>query len=140
MENQTSGGFWEGTEVIYAYTRAQAIADGVLVDLMQGEMADLVREAGFRFPIAMTAEAFEDYVELTPKAQEAGNDLKGRLWDVLYMLKMAIRKQQGNASEIAFQFFCVTDRIKPKLCTLKAICGPGDQGEPVITIMHPWQD
>lgn len=140
MENQTSSGFWEGTEVIYAYTRAQAIADGVLVNLMQGEMADLVREAGFRFPIAMTVEAFGDYVVLTPKAKEAGNDLKGRLWDVLYMLKMAIRKQQGSASEITFQFRCVTDRIKPKLCTLKAVCGPGDQGEPVITIMHPWQD
>jgi len=34
-------------EVISSYSRAQAIDDGVLVDLMQGELASLVREAGF---------------------------------------------------------------------------------------------
>lgn len=39
----------EGFEVIHAYTRAQAIEDGVLVDL-----SDLAREAGFRFPVAVT--------------------------------------------------------------------------------------
>lgn len=133
-------GFWEGAEVIYAYTRQQAIEDGVLVDLMQPEFVELVHNAGFRFSVAMTAEAFHDYVELTPMATEMCNDLKGRLWDVLWMLRVAIQKQRGNSSNIVFQFYCVTDQIKPKLCTLKAVCGPGDQGEPVLTIMHPWQD
>ena len=137
---KSSGGFWEGAKVIYAYTRRQAIEDGVLVDLMQAELVELVHNAGFKFPVAMTAGAFGDYVQLTPKALEAGNDLKGRLWDVLWMLRVAIRKQRGNSPEIMFQFLCVTDRIKPRLCTLKAVCGPGDQGEPVLTIMHPWQD
>jgi hypothetical protein len=28
-------GFWEGAEVISVYTRAQAIEDGVLVDMTQ---------------------------------------------------------------------------------------------------------
>jgi hypothetical protein len=27
-----------------------------------------------------------------------------------------------------------------RLVTLKAMCGPGDQGEPVITIMLPEED
>jgi hypothetical protein len=27
-----------------------------------------------------------------------------------------------------------------KTATLRAVCGPGDQGEPVITIMLPWED
>jgi hypothetical protein len=139
-KNQTSGGLWEGAEVIYAYTRQQAINDGVLVDLMQPELVELVQNAGIKYPVTMTAEAFHDYVELTPKAQEAGNDLKGRLWDVLWMLRVAIQKQRSHSPEIMFQFYCVTDRIKPRLCTLKAVCGPGDQGEPVLTIMHPWQD
>lgn len=44
-------------EVIFTYTRKQAIEDGVLVDLMQDEMAKLVREAGFRIPIVMTSAA-----------------------------------------------------------------------------------
>lgn len=140
MEKALTCGFWEGAEVIYAYTRQQAIEDGVLVDLMQPEFVELVHNAGFRFPVAMTEEAFHDYVELSPMAKEMCNDIKGRLWDVLWMLRVATQKQQGKSSEILFEFYCVTDRPKPNLCTLKAVCGPGDQGEPVLTIMHPWQD
>jgi hypothetical protein len=45
-------------EPIAAYTRRQAIEDGVLVDLMQPETVGIVREAGFKFPMAMTAGAF----------------------------------------------------------------------------------
>lgn len=39
----------EKFEVIHAYTRAQAIEDGVLVDL-----SGLASEAGFRWPLAVT--------------------------------------------------------------------------------------
>jgi hypothetical protein len=38
-------------DLIYAYTRAQALADGVLVDV-----SPMAREAGFRFPTAITAD------------------------------------------------------------------------------------
>lgn len=136
MEEQEQTDHWD---VIYAYTRQQAIEDGVLVDLMQPELVELVHNAGFRFPVAMTAEAFHDYVELTAAAKRACNDIRGRLWDVLWMLSREIKKG-ANGDPVNFEFYCVTDRIEPRLCTLKAICGPGDQGEPVITIMHPWQD
>jgi hypothetical protein len=27
-----------------------------------------------------------------------------------------------------------------RLLTLKAVCGPGDDGEPVVTIMYPEED
>ncbi|MFP3869034.1 MAG: DUF6573 family protein [Desulfobacteraceae bacterium] len=135
MENKQE--FWG--EVIFAYTRKQAIADGVLVDLMQGELGELVKEAGFRYPIAMTAEAFAEYVDLTPAAKKAGCNLKGRLWDVLTMLHWAI-KRASDTNELIFKFYAVTDRPKPRLCRLKSVVGPGDQGEPVITIMLVNQD
>ena len=45
-------------EPISIYTRQQAIKDGVLVDLMQPETVSLVREAGIKFPIAMTNAAW----------------------------------------------------------------------------------
>ena len=45
-------------EPIAVYSRKQAIEDGVLVDLMQPETVGLVREAGFKFPVAMTAGTF----------------------------------------------------------------------------------
>src|SRR5260370_33326576 len=88
-------------EVISSYSRAQAIEDGVLVDLMQGELASLVREAGFKFPIAMTTAAFE--LAVWPIAEEDGSydtlrgaankwleskcqGTNGRLWEVLWIL------------------------------------------------------
>lgn len=127
-------------DLIYTYTRQQAIDDGVLVDLMQPDLVELVHNAGIKYPVAMTTTAFGDYVELTPAAKRACNDIKGRLWDVLWMFRVAVRQQRGDSREILFQFYCVTDRIRPTLCILKAVIGPGDQGEPVITIMHPWED
>ncbi len=138
-EMERAKDFWEEAEVISVYTRRQAIEDGVLVDLTQPELLNLVKEAGFKYPVAMTTEAFMDCVALTPAAKRAGNDIKGRLWDVLWMLRTTIREARGEGGNITmFKLLCITDRRR--LCTLKAICGPGDDGEPVITIMHPWQD
>ena len=45
-------------EPIASYSRRQAIEDGVLVDLTQPETVRAVREAGFKWPVAMTATAF----------------------------------------------------------------------------------
>ena len=131
-------------EVIHSYSRAQAIEDGVLVDLMQGEMGDLVREAGFNYPIAMTATAFDKYVhpiggEL-PKGY--GQSLTGRLWDVLMMLKYAI-KTQPRSPQVTVRFRCIPNDTKtgtPRPALLKSICGPGDDLQPVITIMLPEED
>ena len=44
-------------ELIFAYTRKQAIEDGVLVDI-----TDTAKEAGLRFPTAITATAWSKYV------------------------------------------------------------------------------
>ena len=49
-------------DVISSYGRAQAIEDGVLVDLMQPETVGAVKEAGFRYPVAMTVAAFSDAI------------------------------------------------------------------------------
>ena len=40
-------------EVVYSYSRAQALADGVLIDV-----SDTAREAGFRWPVS-TATFFD---------------------------------------------------------------------------------
>jgi hypothetical protein len=39
-------------EIIYSYTRKQAIADGVLIDV-----TELAKEAGFKCPVAFTSSA-----------------------------------------------------------------------------------
>lgn len=48
-QEQTAVNPWADAEVISVYTRAQALEDGVLVDL-----TDWAREAGFKIPVAVT--------------------------------------------------------------------------------------
>ena len=132
MAEQTEKGFWDGADVIYAYTRAQALEDGVLVDV-----SDMAKEAGIKFPVALTSTVWGQYVEV-PEGVNC-QDLGGRLWDILWMLRLAAKK---GGDTLLFQLHVRNDNSDrtPPLVTLKAVCGPGDQGEPVITIMLPDED
>lgn len=121
-------------DLIYSYSRAQAIEDGVLAEVDP----KLCREAGIRFPVAMTAAAYAAAVAMTPKAEECCNDLTGRLWDVLMMLRHAAKAADG--SEIRFSVRVVQNRRRPSVQHLRAICGPDDNGAPCITIMLPEED
>ncbi|UQA63642.1 hypothetical protein E8A73_013365 [Polyangium aurulentum] len=111
-----------------------ALADGTLVDA-----TELAKEAGIKAPVALTRSVWEKYVELSPAAEKAGNDKTGRLWDVVWMFRCAAL-QQPDESEIRYQLHVVTDSIQPSLVELKAMIGPGDDGEAVITILLPEED
>jgi hypothetical protein len=125
-------------EPISVYTRRQAIEDGVLVDLMQPETVDLVREAGFKFPVAMTAGAFAATVAEIEKPLPEGQDIQGRLWDVLWMLACAI-KSAGSTDRVKFRVSVWNGRRRDKV-KLWSLCGPGDDGAPVVTIMLEGED
>ncbi|KAF0246614.1 MAG: Uncharacterized protein FD167_3445 [bacterium] len=88
--------------IIHLYTRGQAITDGVLIDV-EREFPGFSSQAGFKFPVALTARAFNRYVELNPFAK--GEDKKGRMWDILWMLMLKIKltKKQG-LDTIKFSF------------------------------------
>ena len=137
MHEQIDKGFWDDAEVIYAYTRAQALEDGVLVDV-----SETAREAGIKFPVALTRAVWVNYVEVPEGvvAQDEGS----RLWDILWMLRCQIRRSQGDT--LHFQLYVrnynlSTDGLTRRdLVALKAICGPGDSGEPVVTVMLPDED
>ena len=135
MSEETSKGFWDGAEVIYAYTRAQALEDGVLVDV-----SEMAKEAGIKFPVALTSAVYGKYVEVPHGI--TGQDEGGRLWDILWIFRCAAGRCQGDT--LRFQLYVRNhnrERLDHRdLVTLKAVCGPGDQGEPVITIMLPDQD
>lgn len=127
-------------EEIFTYTRAQAIEDGVLIDA--GSMA---QEAGFKWPVAITADAWAESVAWSEDDSEKQihHDLSGRLWDVLFMASHAIRSRSGSGDRLLFQLYRVPRdgrSTKAELTTLKLIVGPGDQGEPVITILLPDED
>jgi len=126
--------------VISTYTREQAIEDGVLIDA--GTMA---REAGFKWPVALTTAVWADCVAWSEddSRQQVTQDQSGRLWDVIYMASHAIRSSKESGDRLLFRLCRVprdghsTDAV---LVTLKLIVGPGDSGEPVISILLPDED
>ena len=134
--------------MISCYTRAQAIEDGVLVDLTaDGETKQLVREAGFGVPVAMTSTAFTETVLAgTTETQDgefifpSGQSLKGRLWDVLMVMRFAARANR-NTDRVYFAVDVDTNGDgKHKTVKLWSLIGPGDDGEPVLTVMLEGED
>lgn len=123
---------FEGADLIHAYSRKQALADGVLIDVTAA-----ARQAGFRFPVALTAAVWERYVRV-PVGVEA-QDEAGRLWDILWMLRCAIR-QSPDGDTIHFYLHVRNDKETVKRYMLKALCGPDDDGSPCMTIMLPQED
>ena len=121
--------------IIYAYTRAQALADGVQVDV-----TTTAQEAGIRFPVFITRTAFDAYVTVPPNV--AGQDEAGRLWDIVWMLRHAIRKAAPGQTRLPFALYVRNDNRAPRLIKLIAECGPLDidKPEPAITILMPGED
>lgn len=120
-------------EYIFSYTRAQAIEDGVLFDV-----TETAREAGITFPTALTTAVFEKYVRVPDGVD--GQDTSGRLWDILWMLRYGITQSKDHGSEIFFELHVRNDNRAAQKVTLKALCGPGDNTEPTITVMLPEED
>jgi hypothetical protein len=125
----------EETAVIFAYTRAQAIADGVLIDVTGPARAGRL----FRIPVALTRAVWDRYVAV-PDGVE-GQDEVGRLWDVLFMLYVASGKD-GDRSELLYRLHVRNDNREgdPPVVELKAVCGPDDDGSPCVTVMRIDED
>jgi hypothetical protein len=125
---------FEDADLIHRYTRADAIRDGVLIDV-----SVVAREAGIRYPVALTAAVWAKCVVVPPEV--LCQDEAGRLWDVLWLLACAARRSDGGP-ELCYAVHVRNDNNDaiPPLVQLKALCGPGDQAEPVITIMLPNED
>ena len=121
-------------EVIYSYTREQAIADGVLVDV-----SGTASEYGFKVPVAITSAVWQDCIDWNNNTQSMYQDESGRLQDILWMCYLAAQKTKGN------QCFFTVYRIskgaaEPTAIQLKSIVSGGDDGKPVLTIMMPEED
>lgn len=129
-------------EVIHTYTRAEAIADGYLVEADPG----MARQAGLGAPVALTRAAWEDCVAWTEedtRRQGTVQDADGRLWDVLWMAAAGIRRATTAASATRFPLMRVPrgGRARaPRKVWLEVTAGPGDAGELVLTISLPGED
>ena len=121
--------------ISYAYTRAQAVADGVQVDVTK-----TAQEAGIKFPVFLTRAVFEACVAIPPDV--AGQDEAGRLWDVVWMLRFAILRSHGHTDRLPIALYVRNDNHRAKLVKLIATCGPLDMDDPqpAITVMLPDED
>ena len=135
MNNQDQNHAEPFGPVIYSYTRAQAVADGVQV-----EVTKTAHEAGIKFPVFLTRTVFDAYVELPPGV--TGQDEAGRLWDIVWMLRFAILRGRAGAERIPVALYVRNDNRRATLIKLVATCGPLDidDPQPAITVMMPDED
>jgi hypothetical protein len=126
-------------DAIHIYTRTQALADGMLINV-----SGVALEAGFRLPVAVTAAVWGKCISWTTSDTEKQvyQDEAGRLWDVLWMLRMAINNCKGE-SVVRYRLLVIPRdgrSRKPASMVLKAEIHGGVEREPVITIMLPSED
>jgi len=126
------------------YGQKQAIEDGYLIEAeaiaaLGGVDCPTPREAGIIFPVLLSVALFEQYVKPSKEAQEWGQSLNGRLWDVYWMFSVAARKCKEGDSFVAFEvIFQDGPATKDKhIVKIWGVCEPGDKGRPTITLMLP---
>jgi hypothetical protein len=109
---------------------------------------DFAKEAGFNVPVALTTALAALVYPTRLEIEGAGQSTKGRLWDVLNMARLS-RPRPMPAEGVTWTFRCIfwldgserqVSRVGQHTFTLKAVLGPGDDGEPVVTIMLENED
>ncbi len=126
--------------VIFAYTRAQAIGDGILVDV-----SETAREAGFKIPVAITRTVWDRIIAL-PEGYLGFQDERGRLWDVLWMARhYALRASDSDRVRMCVLVRDIRKDLRdshrpPRKHFPIVAIGAGDEGGPAITIMFPEDD
>lgn len=117
-------------DVISVYSRAQAISDGVLVDV-----TEVAKRCGWGVPVALTSSVY---------TAVAGARGSGPLDAKLLRLRWLLLEAKGQALEAPgetdrFHFTHYSD-VTRQTHHLWALCGPGDTPDPVVTIMMEGED
>lgn len=125
-------------EMIYSYTREQAIQDGVLIPVND----QICREAGIRIPVCVTDHLWS-LIEPENLKKMPSQSTEGRLWDLLWLFTISAKQNRGS-SRLTYpcRFMIKRNGCPEKIeeFTIVAVCGPGDSGEPVLTLMLPEDD
>jgi hypothetical protein len=122
-------------EVIDSYSRAQAIADGVLVDV-----TEQARNSAIRYPVAVSDTLFHQYIEPSEVLLKQGQSINGRLSDVFMQLIVAIKRSFCHVPDIHFSVAFLMDTGKTETVKVWATINGGDDGKPVVTIMLEGED
>ncbi|HML53663.1 MAG TPA: hypothetical protein PKC79_06170 [Solidesulfovibrio magneticus] len=120
--------------IIFSYTRAQAIADGVLIDVTAQ-----AAEVGFKVHTVVTDHLYGEYVVPPAGLEGEGQSIEGRLHDLLFRTLLAA-KAIRDSDRVEFDVLFLMAPGRWDTAHVVAVIGPGDQGEPVMTIMLPEDD
>lgn len=131
MNTQQKNPF-EDFDVIDVYSRTEAIDDGFLVDLSSS-----AKEAGIQYPVAVTSTVYADCIAFP--VDEGCLDELERTVDLMTTIQALARAGRGER-EIIFEMPIEDDTGECQGVALKLVCGPGDFGEPCLTVMKPDED
>jgi hypothetical protein len=110
-------------------SRAQALADGLLVDI-----SGFAKEAFFRCPMAVSDSLFYNYLSPHYGLLSKGQSLTARIQATLAALKTAILANP-KARQLTFSHsYVMPDNSKPIPVEIIATLHPGDDGKPAITL------
>lgn len=122
---------FEDWPIISTYSRKQALADGVLIDIT----ADAA-QVGFKLPTAVSDALMHRYVMPPSGMLGEGQSLEGRLHDLLYLAFLTARQHQ-ESGRVEFEVVFLMRPGQHEKIRVVLHVGPGDEGEPVLTIMLP---
>jgi hypothetical protein len=118
---------FEEADLIFSYSRADAIRDGVLIDV-----SSRAKTLGYRIPVALTAGLHD----LLNAGASEETEISARVDLLLIALRDSIAESPGVGDRLDFVIKA------PSLASLSAwaLCGPGDTPAPVLTVMLPHED
>ena len=124
--------------VLYRYSRKEALGDGMLIDV-----TPFAAEVGFCLPVAVTIGLWGRFIVPTNELRSQGQSESARMHDVLSVLWVEISRLRaaGTSSDrVAFQTAFLMPPDRYGTAHLIAVCGPGDEGEAVLTLMLEGED
>lgn len=107
-------------EVVSTYTRKQAIEDGVLIDLSH------ISRPFFKHPLAVTDTIF-NAINGEENSRKNTIDFQ-KFWAIFDELRTKARTTEGGLIEHEHEG-----------APIYFHCGPGDEGEPVLTLCYPME-
>ena len=117
------------TDIIYGYTRKQAIEDGIQFEL-QKELTQQI----YKYPVYITIGVY-DLVQKAIKNKKYMNDYEGVIWDIL---NMSLHSTKISETKQIFKVI-ITGVGRKRYHEMIVECGPKDIDnlETVLTIMLP---
>lgn len=128
-------------DLVYVYSRKQALEDGIQVDANTGDLGEVTRQH-FKYPVYMTKSVY-DLMQRAVNNKRWGNDLKGVWHDILSMSRFPVRRWHTpeGFEQVEFRVI-IRGAGRKSIYNLIATVGPTDFDDPspCVTFQLPGED